>query len=67
MPRNKAAIIYVLLAVAAFLSFWQVNHCGFIDLDDKTYVTETGTFGTGLRLKGFCGHSGRVVPPTGTL
>jgi Tfp pilus assembly protein PilF len=52
MPKNKAAIIYVLLAVAAFASFWQVNHSGFIDLDDKTYVTENMHVRNGLTAEG---------------
>ncbi|MGA3116411.1 MAG: tetratricopeptide repeat protein [Syntrophobacteraceae bacterium] len=41
MLRNKQIpLIYLLLAAAAFIAFWQVNYCGFVDLDDPLYVAK---------------------------
>ncbi|MGO9022336.1 MAG: tetratricopeptide repeat protein [Syntrophobacteraceae bacterium] len=41
MLRNKQIpLIYLLLAAAAFIAFWQVNTCGFVDLDDPLYVAK---------------------------
>ena len=41
MLRTKQIIcIYIFLAAATFIAFWQVNHCDFIGFDDPSYVTE---------------------------
>ena len=32
--------IYIFLATATFIAFWQVNQCDFINYDDPSYVTE---------------------------
>ena len=41
MTGNKQIpLIYLFLAVAALIAFWQVNQCDFINYDDPLYVTE---------------------------
>ena len=36
----RISIIYIFLTVATLVTFWQVNYCGFISIDDPLYVTE---------------------------
>ncbi len=38
--KKQLLLIYLFLAVATLLAFWQVNRCDFIDYDDPSYVTE---------------------------
>ncbi|MGO9018914.1 MAG: tetratricopeptide repeat protein [Syntrophobacteraceae bacterium] len=41
MLRNRRIpLIYFLLTAAAFIAFWQLNRCDFINYDDATYVNE---------------------------
>ena len=41
MPKNKQIpVIYLLLAGTTLAAFWQLSHCGFINFDDTSYVTE---------------------------
>ena len=36
----RISMIYIFLTVATLVTFWQVNYCGFISIDDPLYVTE---------------------------
>jgi tetratricopeptide (TPR) repeat protein len=40
--------IYFLLAVATLVSFWQLNHCDFINYDDEEYLTENPQVQNGI-------------------
>ena len=40
--KNQILFIYIFLATATLLAFWQVNHCDFIIYDDGGYVTKNG-------------------------
>ena len=39
-PRKQKLIVYIALTVVTLAVFWQVNHYGFINLDDPVYVME---------------------------
>ncbi len=39
MSKNKVGIIYIFLTIATLVTYWPVNYCDFIYLDDPKYVT----------------------------
>jgi tetratricopeptide (TPR) repeat protein len=40
LANKRIPLIYLFLAVAALIAFWQVNQCDFVDLDDPLYVAK---------------------------
>ncbi len=52
-PRKQKLIVYVVLTVVTLAVFWQVNHYGFINLDDPVYVMENSHIQSGITLDGF--------------
>ncbi|MGA2936888.1 MAG: hypothetical protein ABSF52_07300, partial [Syntrophobacteraceae bacterium] len=40
LGNKQILLIYLLLALAALIAFWQVNQCDFINFDDPIYVTD---------------------------
>ena len=51
--RKQKLIVYVVLTVVTLAVFWQVNHYGFINLDDPVYVMENIHIQSGITLDGF--------------
>jgi len=52
-PEKQKLIIYIILISATLAVFWQVNHYGFINLDDPVYVMENSHIQSGITLDGF--------------
>ena len=53
MSNSKSnLLIYILLAAAVLMVFWQVNHGEFIDYDDDVYVTANPYVQDGLTVEG---------------
>ncbi|MFZ1981590.1 MAG: tetratricopeptide repeat protein [Smithella sp.] len=52
-PRKQKLIVYIALTVVTLAVFWQVNHYGFINLDDPVYVMENSHIQSGITLDGF--------------
>lgn len=44
--------IYVLLAAAVFVAYWQVLHFGFVTYDDPSYVTQNANIRDGITWNG---------------
>ena len=51
--RKQKLIVYIALTVVTLAVFWQVNHYGFINLDDPVYVMENSHIQSGITLDGF--------------
>ena len=51
--RKHKLIVYIALTVVTLAVFWQVNHYGFINLDDPVYVMENSHIQSGITLDGF--------------
>lgn len=70
MPKNKQILlIYLFLALATFMSFWQLNLCDFINFDDPDYVTNNPYVKNGLTWEGIrwavtSGHAANWHPLT---
>ena len=69
LKNRQILMMYLFLAVATLMAFWQVNHCDFIDYDDNTYITENGHIQTGLTIDGIqwaftTGHASNWHPLT---
>ncbi len=52
-PRKQKLIVYIALTLVTLAVFWQVNHYGFINLDDPVYVMENSHIQSGITLDGF--------------
>ena len=53
MPKKKQILlIYIFLAAATLIAFWQVNHSDFINYDDNEYVTQNIHIQDGITIKG---------------
>src|SRR5271169_1341409 len=52
-PKKQKLIIYIILILATLAVYWQVNHYGFINLDDPVYVMENSHIQSGITLDGF--------------
>ena len=53
LSKNKQILsIYLFLAIATLMAFWQVNKCDFIYFDDQNYVTENNHVKNGITLDG---------------
>ena len=52
-PRKQKLIVYIALTVVTLAVFWQVNHYGFVNLDDPVYVMENSHIQSGITLDGF--------------
>jgi len=52
-PCKKKLIVYIVLTLATFAVYWQLNQYGFIILDDGTYVTKNIHVQSGITLEGF--------------
>jgi len=52
-PERQILIVYIVLTVATFAAFWQVNQFDFINFDDPIYVTENSHVQSGITLDGF--------------
>ncbi|MFZ1036615.1 MAG: tetratricopeptide repeat protein [Smithella sp.] len=50
--RKQKLIVYFALTVVTLAVFWQVNHYGFINLDDPVYVMENNHVQSGITLDG---------------
>src|SRR5208337_4566358 len=51
-PRKQKLIVYIALTVVTLAVFWQVNHYGFINLDDPVYIMENNHIQSGITLAG---------------
>ncbi|MDA8156048.1 MAG: hypothetical protein M0Z52_06290, partial [Actinomycetota bacterium] len=47
----RIALIYLSLAVATFISFWNVTHSNFINYDDPRYITGNAHIQKGITLR----------------
>src|SRR6266540_3714787 len=50
--KKQILMIYILLAIATLVVFWQVNNGEFIFFDDPDYVTENRNIQNGITLEG---------------
>jgi protein O-mannosyl-transferase len=69
LGNKQTPLIYLLLAVAALIAFWQLNQCDFINYDDPLYVTcnmhvKTGITIGSIRWAFTTGHSANWHPLT---
>ena len=68
--KKRLLIISLLLTIAAFMAFWQVTHCDFINsFDDTEYVTDNRHVQDGLTVEGIAwafttGHAANWHPLT---
>ena len=51
MSKNKILIIYIVLAVATLIAFWQVNYCDFINYDDVPYISQNSHIQNGITME----------------
>lgn len=51
-PSQEKLLLCLLLGLLAGLAWWPVARCGFVGLDDSTYVTGNPQVQAGLNLKG---------------
>jgi hypothetical protein len=51
MSKNKITTVYIFLTIVTFAAYWRVNYCGFIFLDDPTYITQNTYVMNGLTWK----------------
>ena len=51
-PKKQILIICVILTVATFAVFWQLNHYDFINFDDDIYVTANSHVQSGITIGG---------------
>ena len=51
LTKKQTPLIYLLLAAAAILAFWQLSHCDFISYDDPAYVTENMHIRHGITME----------------
>jgi hypothetical protein len=51
-PRQQILIIYIVLILATFAVYWQVNKYDFVNLDDVRYVTENNHIQSGITPDG---------------
>ncbi|HUN54882.1 MAG TPA: tetratricopeptide repeat protein [Smithella sp.] len=49
---KQKLIVYIILTVVTLAVYWQVNLCGFVNLDDYTYVIENDHVQSGITLDG---------------
>lgn len=53
MTKNtQVLLMYLFLAVATFMSFWQVNHFDFINFEDPDYIINNPYVKNGLTMEG---------------
>jgi tetratricopeptide (TPR) repeat protein len=52
-PNRQKLIVYIVLTIATFAVFWQVNQFNFINYDDGVYVTHNSRIQSGITLDGF--------------
>jgi protein O-mannosyl-transferase len=52
-PARQKLIVYLALTIVTFAVFWQVNHYGFIILDDDLYVVKNIHVQSGITPEGF--------------
>jgi protein O-mannosyl-transferase len=45
-------LIYIFLAAATLIAFWQLKHCDFANYDDDPYVTQNGHIRDGITAGG---------------
>ncbi len=69
LGNKQTPLIYLFLAVAALIAFWQLNQCDFINYDDPLYVTcnmhvKTGITIGSIRWAFTTGHSANWHPLT---
>jgi Flp pilus assembly protein TadD len=50
--KKQGLMIYLFLTIATLVVFWQVNECGFINIDDPGYLLENSHVQDGLTLDG---------------
>lgn len=50
--KKQILMVCLLLAMATFAVFWQVNHFDFVNLDDKMYIVENRHVLSGLTIDG---------------
>ena len=51
-PPKQNLIVYIFLTLVTLAVFWQVNHFGFINVDDQVFVTENSHVHSGITLEG---------------
>ena len=69
LGNKQIPLVYLFLAVAALIAFWQVNQCDFINYDDPLYVTDNIHVKSGITLGSIrwavtTGHSANWHPVT---
>ena len=70
MLKNKqTTLIYIFLAAATLIAFWQINQCDFVLYDDNTYVSENISIQSGITPKAILwafttGHAANWHPLT---
>lgn len=52
-PKRQILVVYIVLTLAIFAVFWQVNKYDFVGFDDEVYVTENNHIQSGIILSGF--------------
>jgi Flp pilus assembly protein TadD len=50
LGNKQIPLVYLFLAVAALIAFWQVNQCDFINYDDPIYVTDNIHVKSGITI-----------------
>jgi tetratricopeptide (TPR) repeat protein len=69
LGNKQIPLVYLFLAVAALIAFWQVNQCDFINYDDPSYVTENIHIRNGITTEAIrwaftTGYAGNWHPVT---
>jgi protein O-mannosyl-transferase len=49
--KKQILLVYIFLAAATLVAFWQVHHCDFTNYDDDTYVTRNSHIQDGVTIK----------------
>jgi hypothetical protein len=67
--KKQILPVYLFLAIAALIAFWQVNQCDFINYDDPYYVTDNIHVKSGITIGSIrwaftTGHSANWHPVT---